>query len=81
MKKEEGKKIEVIIKNKRHFLSERIAKIAINHFGGIEVVPLATPKEVLTKTLPPSVKPVLLIEPPEVKVFKPDVKVRKPRKK
>lgn len=76
MKRQDENLIEVIIKGQRHYLPEKSAKIAIGHFGAIEVKPLATPKEVLTKTLPPSVRSVILIEPPEVKVFPPDAEAK-----
>jgi hypothetical protein len=63
MKREEQKKIEVLIKNKRVFLSEKAAKIAINHLGGTEVTQFARPLEVGTKPLPPIIaaNPVPLI--------------------
>jgi hypothetical protein len=74
---EKEKLIEVRIGTTSHFLSEKAAKIAIGHLGGIEVKQLATPREILTKTLPSSIKPVILIEPPEVKVFPPEIKAVK----
>jgi hypothetical protein len=83
MKKVEEKKKEIIINQQRFFLNERAAKIAVGHLGGVEVVPLKVPKEVFTRTVPPEIKTVMTIEPPEIKIYpatKEEKKTRKPRK-
>lgn len=53
--------------------TERAAKIAVESFGWTEYVALAKPVEIGTRTRPPEIKPIQLIQPAEIPAIpKPD---------